>query len=85
VLEAYATGFEGEMEDKTREPLFDLFVFGSLGMNIVGGFLLTTGVTLVLPLIQRSYTYEDVDADDGELLRTWQLAIRAEIGLGYKF
>jgi hypothetical protein len=77
--------FEGSSIGATSDAVADLQGSAVLHVRLAGAVRMRAALTALLPLLQRSYTYQAPDGTSARLFRMTQIAGRAEIGVGAVF
>jgi hypothetical protein len=83
-LRVQPKAFEGSSA-AASDAVMDLLGSAVLHVRLGSTLRVRAALTVLLPLLQRSYTYQAADGADARLFRMTQLAGRAEIGAGAVF
>jgi hypothetical protein len=84
-LRVQPTAFEGKNARAVNDAVADLQGSAVLHLRLGSMLRLRAALTALLPLLQRSYTYQAPDGTSARLFRMTQIAGRAEIGMGAVF
>jgi len=84
VMSVSSEGFaDGGIE--ASDVVLDLAGQAGARMSFWGGVLVRASLTANLPIVQRNYEYQALNAADEPLFRSAQVGLRAQIGLGAEF